>query len=201
MSVSVVKFLNTVKDLGTRRAVYELFKQLQLDLAANKITINAHTHVFTLPPHVMGPTPGFAAKATADPDIKTTATCYLALSTGAIGSLTAGNIDVSAIAGYTPTALATAKQRYYLLHVEAATGTLGCTEGADHASAAVLPATPTGEIAVGWVKVANATGSNFTFGTTNLDTASLTVTYGDLCELIAKATAAPSSSVVNNIDA
>lgn len=178
--MNITNYINNIPDLQVRTALQRIFAEIVYELNAYKTAFDNHVHVFGKPRVFTGG--GFAAKATADPDIKTVSNILYQGTSGALKTKTSGNIDVSAVAGYTPVALATAKQRYFLVTVNLSTDAYSITEGADHASAAVLPATPTGHVAVGWVKVVNATGSNFTFGTTNLDTASLTVTYGDLCQ-------------------
>lgn len=197
MVVKVKQFLNNIKDLAIRRAVMAILQQLQLDLAANKVLFAAHTHL--VGPRVIGVAAGFAVKATADPDIKTTGNITWIKSDGSIQTKTAGNIDVSAITGYAPTVQAAGAQRFYLITIADADGAYGCTEGADHASAAVLPAAPAGTIAVGWCKIVNATNP-FTFGTTNTDAAGVTATFGDLAQLQVVASAAASNAFVNNIE-
>jgi hypothetical protein len=176
--MNITNHINNIPDLQVRRALQAIFTQLVTDMNLCKTAFAAHTHVYGKPRIF---TPGtFAVKATADPDIKTSTTIFYQSANSAMKSISSGNIDVSAIAGYTPVAQATGQQRYYLITINTATDAIGCTEGVNHASAAVLPATPAGHIAVGWFKVVNASAGNFTFGTTNVDTAGLTVTAGDL---------------------
>jgi 1,4-dihydroxy-2-naphthoate octaprenyltransferase len=76
---------------------------------------------------------------------------------------------------------ATAKDCAYLLVLDSS-GTCKIIQGAAVAvgTTCKCPGTPTGYAPFGAVKVSNATGSVFTFGTTALNTASLTVTYFDL---------------------
>lgn len=185
--VKIKQFLGNCKDPALRRALRAILEQMRADMAANVITYAAYANC-----RVLGPAPVFAAKATADPDIKTTNNFAYVKSDGSVATQAAGNIDVSAIAGYTPTVLAAGYQRYYLITMTIAAGTYGCTEGASHASAAVLPAPPAGTMAVGWVKVVNTTNP-FTFGTTNTDAAGVTATYGDLSGYVA------ANALVNNI--
>jgi hypothetical protein len=175
--MNVNAIINHVKDQSVRRALKAIYAQLIADLDANKAAYAAHSHRYGSTKVLSSG--AWAAKATADPDIKTTANIYY-VNSGEIKTIAAGNVDVSGVAGYTPTALATAKQRFFLITVNLSTDALAITEGADHASAAVMPATPSGHLAVGWVKVVNGSGSNFTFGTTNTDTGSVTCTYGNL---------------------
>ncbi len=97
-------------------------------------------------------------------------------------------IDLSALAvidetGATATlaAQATAKDRIYLL-VMNASAALKIVQGTPVATAAVCPCPrcPDGYVAVGAIKVVNATGSNFTLGTTDLDASNVTATFYDL---------------------
>jgi hypothetical protein len=165
--VKIKQFLSNVKDQGTRRALQAILGQMQIEMVKGR---------------VLGPAPVFATKATADPDIKTTNNFAYVNSAGVIGTKTAGNIDVSAVAGYSPTALPAGKQRIYLITVNDSDGAYGITEGQDHATAAVRPPTPAGKIAVGYCKCVNTTNP-FTFGTTNSDAAGVTLTYADLCDV------------------
>lgn len=177
--LNVTNYINQIADAQTRIAMQKIFEKLILDLTANQSAFAAHTHKFGR--YRVFQIGGLAAKATGDPDIKTVADIHVALTTGILHTIAAGNIDVSAVAGYTPSVQAAGVQRYYLLTVDETSGAFGITEGADHASAAVLPAAPTGKIAVGWIKIVNATNP-FTFGTTNTDAAGVTATYGDLSQ-------------------
>lgn len=97
-------------------------------------------------------------------------------------------IDVSALAvideaGDTTTmsAQATATDRWYLLVVNSA-GTIKVVQGQAVASGGdcLIPGCPEDYAPFGAVKVENATGSDFTFGTTGLDTANITDTYMNL---------------------
>ena len=176
--MNIQQYINQISDRTTQQALRGIFQQLTADLNANIAKFNAHTH--RVGRHRVFTAGLWAAKATTDPDIKTTADIWVALPSGTMFKLASGNLDVSAVAGYAPTALATGKQRYYLVTLAEADGAVGITEGADHASAAVMPVATAGTIAVGWVKAVNASAGNFTFGTTNTDTAGMTVTYGNL---------------------
>ena len=193
--VKLRQFLGNIRDIALKRALYAIINQEIVDMIANNAVFNAHCHA-----RVLGPAPGFATKATADPDIKTTATFYYIKSDGTIQSKSSGNIDVSAIAGYTPVALPGGKQRYFLITVADSDGAYGVTEGADHATAAVLPAAPSGKIPVGWCKCVNTTNP-FTFGTTNSDAAGVTLTYADLAGVLAPNAVATgfSSPFINNV--
>jgi hypothetical protein len=81
----------------------------------------------------------------------------------------------------TLTAQVTATDRIYLLVVNAA-GTIKVIQGTAVATAAtcVCPTCPEGYAPFGAIKVANASGSDFTLGTTSLATASVTDSYFDL---------------------
>ncbi|MBF0177230.1 MAG: hypothetical protein HQL63_10360 [Magnetococcales bacterium] len=90
-------------------------------------------------------------------------------------------IDISAISGYTPTVLATGKSRWYLFCLSTASA-LSVVEGSVVTSSAdaVMPDPGTTVCPFCAILVANATGSNFTLGTTALNTANITATYVDL---------------------
>ena len=97
-------------------------------------------------------------------------------------------IDISALVfkdgdGNTVTqeALATAKKCVYVFAVDAA-GTEFMFQGVQvlEADDAFCPGVAAGYAAFGAVKVSNATGSDFTLGTTALDAASVTDTYYDI---------------------
>jgi hypothetical protein len=181
--MNVNAIINHVKDPSVRRALKAIFDQLTTDLDANKATFLAHVHPMVLS---YG---GLAAKATADADLKTVADIIYLKSAGTLGKVATGNIDVSGVAGYTPVALAAAKQRYFLLTLNLSTDALGITEGVDHASACVQPATPAGHLLLGTIKVVNGTAVDFVFGTTHTDEASLTITYADVGSTLNQATA------------
>lgn len=97
-------------------------------------------------------------------------------------------IDVSGLAvideqGDTTTmsAQATGYDRIYLLVLNSS-GTIKVVQGQAVATgeSCYCPGCPAGYAPFGAVKVANATGSNFTFGTTGLDTSGITDTYYNL---------------------
>lgn len=180
MGINISQYLNVIPDQQTRRALQSIFAQVISDLNANKIAYENHTH--TSAQYVAYTAGLFAIVTGGSADIKTTADIQYVNSSGVIKVKSAATIDISAVSGYTPVAQATAKQRYYKIMIKESDGSWAVLEGADHASAAVVPDTPTGYIAVGLVKVVNTTGSNFTFGTTALDTGSLTVTYTNVSE-------------------
>jgi len=97
-------------------------------------------------------------------------------------------IDLSALscitetgAADTLTAQVTATDRAYLLVLNAA-GTAKIIQGTAVATAAtcVVPGCPDGYAPLGVIKVANASGSDFTLGTTALSAAGVTDTYFDV---------------------
>lgn len=79
------------------------------------------------------------------------------------------------------TAQATGYDRAYLLALTSG-GSVRIIQGTAvaHGATVPCPACPPTLAPFGVIKVANATGSNFTLGTTALNTGSLTVTYSDV---------------------
>lgn len=105
-------------------------------------------------------------------------------SSSAIDVLAAGvrqqksaNTDMSAIAG----TLATAKAALWAFYIDSAGTITTSTKTADAADAAAAlelkPACPINKVELGYIIVANASGSNFTGGTTALDATDITTTY------------------------
>lgn len=101
---------------------------------------------------------------------------------------TVAEIDISALdvideqgVASAMTAQATAKDRIYLLAIDKS-GNIHVIEGqdVDTGEDAFCPGCPADHAPFGAVKVANATGSDFTFGTTDLDTSGITDTYFNL---------------------
>lgn len=119
-------------------------------------------------------------KITAAVDYSIDGVMYTLAVTAAI-NLSAATVINEAGETITMTAQATAKDRIYLLVVNAA-GTIKVVQGTAVATGATCPCpgVPSGYCAFGAVKVANASGSPFTFGTTSLATAGVTDTYYDL---------------------
>ena len=131
---------------------------------------------------------GLAIKTSSSPTVKTAAATNYIVDT-AVGSFAAGDMD--ALVG----TVATAKVGLWAFVITSAgaTDTVAITLTEDTAAAAVgklydaydLKSTETdtnsltSTALLGFVIVANATGSNFVGGTTALDTANLTVTYVD----------------------
>lgn len=105
-------------------------------------------------------------------------------SSSAIAALVAGSYvtkaadtDMSALAG----TLATAKAALWEFYIDSS-GTLSTsTKTADAANAAAAlalrPTRPSNKLSLGYIIVANASGSNFVGGTTALDATGVTVTY------------------------
>lgn len=89
----------------------------------------------------------------------------------------AANTDMSVIAG----TLATAKSALWAFYIDSAGTITTSTKTADAATpaAALLlkPAVPDNKVELGYIIVANASGSNFTGGTTALDATGVTTTY------------------------
>ena len=119
-------------------------------------------------------------ETTAAVDYSIDGVMYTLAITAAI-DLSATPVINEAGATVTMTAQATATDRAYLLVVDAA-GTIKVVQGTAVATGATCycPTCPEGYAPFGAVKVANASGSDFTFGTTSLATANVTDTYYDL---------------------
>jgi len=168
--VKIKQFMGQCKDPGLRRALTAILGQIQYEMTRG---------------YMLGPAPTLAAKATGDPDLKTTVTTFWVKSDGIIQTKAAtATIDVSTVTGYTPTIQAAATLRIYLLCVKDSDGSWAIFEGASVATGGtpVRPATPVGYVAFGQCKVANTTNP-FTFGTTNSDAPGVTFTCSDLCEV------------------
>lgn len=163
---------STIKDYlnrMTRAAKLAMLGNLLDDL------VTAHNAMVTALSNQMLGAAGLAIKAAESPTVKA-ANAFNAVAGGA-SVHKAANTDMPALAG----TLATAKAAAWAFYVDSA-GTLSVSaKTADAASAsaalALLPAVPANKALVGYLTIANATGSNFVGGTTALDTASLTVTY------------------------
>lgn len=126
--------------------------------------------------------PVLAAKATADPDIKTTNNLHYTIN-NILYVKAAGNIDVSAA----HTAVEQAVDTYcaYLVQINAA-GDITILKGTDAASAALALAalpTPTALNCPFGIVVIFTDTAAFTFGTTNTDAAGVTDTYYDITDL------------------
>jgi hypothetical protein len=132
-----------------------------------------------------------AAKATADPDLKTTTTMQVAMG-GVIKIVgAAGTIDLSAtVAGLAATAgtgvQAAGKYASYIITHDGAS-TFQCYKGADAATAAaaklLLPAVPITQCPIGMLTVTNTTNP-FILGTTNSDATGVTFTCVDLTDAV-----------------
>ena len=133
-----------------------------------------------------------AAKATSDPDIKTTTTINFAINGKLYIKTADASIDVSGLAGCIAGVAAgtwnqaIGKYAAYLLTLNAS-GTWNLLKGADAATAAaalkLLPAPVAGTCPVGMIVVTNTTNI-FTFGTTNEDAAGVTFTCSDLTQVV-----------------
>lgn len=101
---------------------------------------------------------------------------FAALAGGAV-VVKAANTDMSALVG----TLATAKSAVWAFYIDSAgvITTSAKTADANDAAAALalMPASPDNKAMIGFIVVANASGSNFVGGTTALDAASITTTY------------------------
>ncbi|KKN00234.1 hypothetical protein LCGC14_1139890 [marine sediment metagenome] len=170
--------VNMIAGSQSQRVHRKILDQLIADLNASKAVFDTHTHQIEAILDMGLSKAGLAIHGSAKENVLTANVFEFAIA-GICYTLAAqGSIDISALP-FTPTELDTAKQRIYLLHVTSG-GTIDITEGADHASAAVVPATPAGKAAFGYIKIVNATGSGFTIGTTDMDIGNITETYIDL---------------------
>lgn len=179
MANKIAKFINKMSlSPSDKRLLKSIFDQMIADGTLNKTAFDSHTHqtegIFD-----MGLSKAGLAIHGVNTENVLTANAFDFSIAGVAYQLAAqAEIDISGLS-FTPTELATAKQRIYLIHV-ASGGTIDILEGEDHASDAQIPATPAGKVALGYIKVVNASGSGFTIGTTALDTAGITDTYVDL---------------------
>lgn len=112
-------------------------------------------------------------------DLKTTAALKYGVNGEWLSKAATDPIDISAL--YTPTPLPDGRARIYLVTLDAS-GNFGILEGQDAASVALAkyPNPDEDVAAIGAVKVMNASGAPFVFGTTVLTTSGLTCTYHEL---------------------
>lgn len=131
-----------------------------------------------------------AAKATGDPDAKTTTTINLTINGKLYIVAATATIDLSGTtAGLAATAgpgvQAAGKYAAYLITHNGSS--FGCLKGADAATAAaalaLLPAPATGTCPVGYISVANTTNP-FVIGTTNSNATGVTWTCSDLSQVV-----------------
>jgi hypothetical protein len=159
--------------------IYDYTQNADLAALIQLVLANVNTRAFS------GGT--LAAKATGDPDLKTTTTIYYALNGVNIIQAAAATIDVSGLAGCVAGVAAgtwtQAAGKYAAYLITLASGTWNILKGADAATAAaaklLLPAPAANTCAVGMVVVTNTTNP-FIFGTTNSDAAGVTFTCTDL---------------------
>lgn len=119
---------------------------------------------------------GLAIKAGGNADAKTASTIAFCIG-GKFYSLAAqATLDLSALA---PGTIATGKSAGVFFFVTAA-GTVSATLVAEDANGAIAcPDFGATKVCFGSVKIANASGSTFTVGTTALDISKVTTTYSD----------------------
>ncbi len=119
--------------------------------------------------------PTLGIKAAESPTVKS-GSAFSAL-VGGVKVTKAADTDMSAIAG----TLATAKSALWAFYIDSSGTISTSTKTADAADAAAAlalkPATPINKVELGYLIVSNATGSNFTGGTTALDLTGVTATY------------------------
>lgn len=115
-----------------------------------------------------------AIKTSSDPDAKTTAAVVFEIA-GKLYSLGAqGTLDLSALCAGT---IANGATKGVFLFVNAAGTVTGQLVAADSSGNIACPDHATSLVCFGSIKIANASGSAFTVGTTALDTSNVTVTY------------------------
>ena len=163
--------------------IYDYIQSGDFNAAIALLLANINTRAFS------GGT--LAAKATGDPDLKTTTTIYYAIN-GILGIKAAtATIDISTLV--TPVAMtaagtwtqAAAKYAAYLLTWDGSV--FDFLKGLDAASSVLalkgLPAPAANKCPVGMVVVTNTTNP-FIFGTTNSDAAGVTFTCSDISQVV-----------------
>jgi len=172
-------FLNIINNVSIRRPLRKLFDEILDDQDANIALYNAHTHMHGHPDMGLSKA-GLSVDGGGAADLETDAAFQYCINGVCYELAATAAIDVSNLAGYTPVAIALGTQAILLVSVNAA-GTIHITQGAGHATAAVCPDTPAGDVPLGYVKVVNASASAaFTPGTTEWAAADMTTTYVDL---------------------
>lgn len=194
--------INQVRDPMTRRALRQVFDQIQSDLAANKAAFDAHTHRQQLGgTGVTGclGNPGAAIDANPE-DIQTNNAYHYVIAGVPYYAAIDAAIDISALA-FTATVLATNTSRAYLLTI-IANGTLDIVEGDDitgtDETAAVVPDTPAGECGIVVIRVGNITTGAFKLGSDDLGSGSWNVTYDNLVSKEPVITSKPGSDTEDN---
>jgi len=170
--------INQITAPVVKRVLKAMLDTLTTDLNANKTKFDAHTHQVEGIMDMGLSKAGLAIHGVNSENVLTANDFEYGIAGVAYSYAAQAEIDISALT-FTPTELATANQRIFLLYVTSA-GVLDILEGDDHATAAVVPPTPAGRVALGYIKVVNASGAGFTLGTTGLDAAGITDTYVDL---------------------
>jgi hypothetical protein len=127
-----------------------------------------------------------AAKATSDPDLKTTTTINFAIDGKLYIKTAAATIDLSGVASAATNVAQAAGTYCAYLVVLNASGTFDVIKGTDASTAALAlaatPAVPASSCPVGILVVANTTNA-FTLGTTNSDATGVTWTCYDICDI------------------
>lgn len=151
--------------LGTKLAdLSAQFNLLRADLARVYLQ---NQFILTAPTLVIKATSGTVPKSS---------TAFSVLAAGLVQSK-AADTDMSVIAG----TLATAKAALWAFYIDSAGTITTSTKTADAADAAAAlllkPTIPANKVEIGYIIVANASGSNFTGGTTALDATNVTTTF------------------------
>lgn len=177
MAASIAKLTSAMKGSRVSKEVRLLLEAVKADLTALRTRINSCTLSSA----------GLAIKAGGSAIVKA-GTAFSALANGTL-VIKAANTDMSALVG----TLATAKAAAWAFYVDSAGTITTSAKTADVADAAaaiaLLPSAPDGNAMIGFITVANATGSNFVGGTTALDAVSVTTAYYNTSGLAASAAA------------
>lgn len=120
-------------------------------------------------------------------NVETNATINYTIDNVWYSKVATDEIDLSALTGLPTDALATGYTQVFALHLDSA-GTFSITAGnqiltqniTDGDQVADFPGNEDAKCLVGYIKVGNASGSDFTLGTTSLGAAGITGTYYDV---------------------